>query len=198
MPWNEKWTYDFDESRKKAEHWEYRPEMKRALGSIPSIMMWDDHDIFDSAGSYLPLLHQSPIMKGLFEMTQKIRLLFQHHTTPEKAREHRLFGYQGHNLLARCEQVNSIFGLSGTYDDLLDEWTHVNHITERNDILQRFQNLAEINKIQVTFFSSGVHCCGKEEDKDDEVCETVQGEVYHQNVEIDQEQQEANNLKVRF
>ncbi|CAF3933783.1 unnamed protein product, partial [Rotaria sordida] len=85
-----------------AEHWEYRPEMKRALGSIPSIMMWDDHDIFDSAGSYSPLLHQSPIMKGLFEMAQKIRLLFQHHTTPEKAREHRLFGYQGHNLLARC------------------------------------------------------------------------------------------------
>ncbi|CAF3766966.1 unnamed protein product [Rotaria sordida] len=174
MPWNEKWTYDFDESRKKAEHWEYRPEMKRALGSIPSIMMWDDHDIFDSAGSYSPLLHQSPIMKGLFEMAQKIRLLFQHHTTPEKAREHRLFSYQGHNLLARCgpnllilaadgqteQQVNSIFGLSGTYDDLLDEWTHVNHITERNDVLQRFQNLAEINKIRVTFFSSGVHCCG--------------------------------------
>ncbi|CAF1144586.1 unnamed protein product [Rotaria sordida] len=132
MSWNEKWTYDFDdESRKKAEHREYRPEMKRALGSTP-------------------------------------------------------------------KQVNSIFGLPGTYDDLLDEWTHVNHITERNDVLQCFQNFAEINKIQVTFFSSGVHCCGKEEDKDDEVCETVQGEVYHQNVEIDQEQQEANNLKVRF
>ena len=269
MPWDERWTYEFDESSRKiaeryyfntyAEHWECRPEMKHALASIPGLMMWDDHDIFDGAGSYPPLLHQSPIMQGLFGMAQKMRLLFQHHTTPKKAREHGLFGYHGHNFLARCgpnivilgadgrterndttvqhektwdmifdklekdvrgakhlivlfpvpfsfvrfgyvenvleffknmalkwnrvakleyvfqyfkksayekskvsavEQLNSVFGLPEMYDDLLDEWTHDSHLEERNTTLQRFQNLAQNNKIRVTFFSGDVHCCG--------------------------------------
>ncbi len=58
------------------------------------------------------------------------------------------------------EQVNSIFGLPKMYDDLLDEWTHENHINERNSALQRFQDFAEKNKIRITFFSSDVHGCG--------------------------------------
>ena len=63
-------------------------------------MMWDDHDIFDGAGSYPPLLHDSPMMMGLFMAAQKMRLLFQHHTTmAEKAREHQLFGHQGYNFI---------------------------------------------------------------------------------------------------
>jgi hypothetical protein len=65
-------------------------------------MMWDDHDIFDGAGSYPPLLHDSPMMSGLFKTAQKMRLLFQHHTTLEKARDHALFGYQAHNFLTHC------------------------------------------------------------------------------------------------
>ena len=112
LPFAEKWTYEFtpeaiEEVEKYyfytyAEHWERRPEMKRALSSIPSMMMWDDHDIFDGAGSYPTELQQSPIMKGLFTSAQKMRLLFQHHTTGEKARAHRLFGHEGYNHLARC------------------------------------------------------------------------------------------------
>lgn len=269
MPWDQRWTYEFDENSREeaeryyfntyAENWESRPEMKRALASIPGLMMWDDHDIFDGAGSYPPLLQQSPIMRGLFDMAQKMRLLFQHHTTLEKARGHGLFGYQGHNFLSHCgpnliilgadgrternartvqhektwdiifdrleknvrdakhlivvfpvpfsfvrfgivesfleclknmalkwnrirtieltfqrwkkiameklripvvEQINSVFGLPEMYDDLLDEWTHDDHIVERNTVLQRFQNLAQINKVRVTFFSGDVHCCG--------------------------------------
>ena len=97
MEWNIKWTCDFREDLEKqieqyhfntyVENWE-RPEVKNALASIPSIMMWDDHDIFDGAGSYPPLLHDSPMMSGLFKTAQKMRLLFQHHTTVEKARDH--------------------------------------------------------------------------------------------------------------
>lgn len=269
MPWDQRWTYEFDESSRNAaeqyyfntyaENWESRPEMKRALASIPGLMMWDDHDIFDGAGSYPPLLQQSPIMQGLFDMAQKMRLLFQHHTTPEKARGHGLFGYQGHNFISRCgpnliilgtdgrternattvqhektwdiifdrlekdvrdakhlivlfpvpfsfvrfgivesflecfknmalkwnrirtieltfqrwkkltmeklkipvvEQINSVFGLPEMYDDLLDEWTHDDHLKERNTVLQRFQNLVQTSKVRVTFFSGDVHCCG--------------------------------------
>ena len=111
MEWNSKWTCDFREDLQEqveeyhfntyVQNWE-RPEVKHALASIPSLMMWDDHDIFDGAGSYPPLLHDSPMMTGLFKSAQKLRLLFQHHTTIDKARDHGLFGYQGFNLLAHC------------------------------------------------------------------------------------------------
>jgi hypothetical protein len=249
MQWNEKWTCDFrDDLREQVEqyhfntyteNWNRRPEVKKALASIPSLMTWDDHDIFDGAGSYPPLLHDSPVMMGLFLVAQKMRLLFQHHTTVEKAREHQVFGHQGYNFFARCgrylaivgtdgrterdihtvqhektwdmifdklenglEDVqhlivlfpvpfsfirvhvaetifermkdlsnkwrqlplirgsNSIFGLPELYDDLLDEWTHVAHMEERNRVLLRFQKLAEEKKVRITYFSGDVHCCG--------------------------------------
>ena len=248
MEWNTKWTCDYhDDLRKQieqyhfhtyVENWE-RPEVKNALASIPSIMMWDDHDIFDGAGSYPPLLHDSPMMSGLFKTAQKMRLLFQHHTTAEKARDHDLFGYQGYNFLTYCgpdlcifgadgrterdvetvqhakswdmifeklesqiinvshlivvfpvpfsfvrfklaetifeiiknrpnkcrnhpiiKQTNSVFGLPELYDDLLDEWTHEAHINERNQVLQRFQEIAHKKRVRITFFSGDVHCCG--------------------------------------
>ncbi len=54
-----------------AENWGRHPELKKALTSIPSLMMWDVHDIFDGAGSYPPLLHDSPMMMGLFLAAQK-------------------------------------------------------------------------------------------------------------------------------
>jgi hypothetical protein len=123
MQWNEKWMTDFRDDLKEqvekyhfntyAENWDRRPEVKRALASIPSLMMWDDHDIFDGAGSYPPLLHDSPMMMGLFLAAQKMRLLFQHHTTPEKAREHQLFGHQGYNFFARCGRNLAIVGTDG-------------------------------------------------------------------------------------
>ncbi|CAF1130657.1 unnamed protein product [Adineta ricciae] len=249
MDWNEKWITDFrDDLREQveqyhfytyAENWERRHEVKRALSSIPSVMMWDDHDIFDGAGSYPPLLHDSPMMMGLFLAAQKMRLLFQHHTTFDRARDHQLFGYQGYNFFARCgrhiailgadgrterdvktvhhpktwdmifdrlendldgvehlvvvfpvpfsfirfhvaesvtervknfpnkwrntrliKKSNSIFNLPEFYDDLLDEWIHHEHIEERNQVLARFQQLAEKKKVRITYFSGDVHCCG--------------------------------------
>ncbi|CAF0949117.1 unnamed protein product [Rotaria sordida] len=129
IEWNKRWTYQFpDESKHEveqyyfnnySENWARRPEMRKALESIPSVMMWDDHDIYDGAGSYPPLLLNSPIMMGLLEIAQKMRLLFQHHTTPEKARKHQLFGYKGHNYLARCGPNLALLGADGR--------------TERND-----------------------------------------------------------------
>jgi hypothetical protein len=122
MDWNEKWTCDFRDDLKQqveeyhfntyVQNWE-RPEVKNALASIPSLMMWDDHDIFDGAGSYPPLLHDSPMMTGLFKIAQKLRLLFQHHTTVEKARDHGLFGYQSYNFLAHCGPNLVIIGTDG-------------------------------------------------------------------------------------
>ncbi|CAF3163824.1 unnamed protein product [Rotaria sp. Silwood2] len=123
LEWDKKWTHQFpDESKHEveqyyfnnyAEHWGRRPEMKKALESIPSVMMWDDHDIYDGAGSYPSIILNCPIMLGLLEIAQKMRLLFQHHTTPEKARKHRLFGYQGHNFLAQCGPNLALLGADG-------------------------------------------------------------------------------------
>ena len=123
MEWNEKWTTDFRDDLKEqveryhfntyTENWYRRSEVKKALASIPSLMMWDDHDIFDGAGSYPPLLHNSPMMMGLFAAAQKMRLLFQHHTTFEKARGHQLFGYEGYNFFARCGHRLAILGSDG-------------------------------------------------------------------------------------
>ncbi|CAF1242428.1 unnamed protein product [Adineta steineri] len=123
MAWNARWTTDFRDDVKEqveqyhfytyAENWDRRPEVKHALASIPSLMMWDDHDIYDGAGSYPPLIHDSPMMMGLFLAAQKMRLLFQHHTTLEKAREHYLFGHKGYNFFARCGRNLAIIGTDG-------------------------------------------------------------------------------------
>ncbi|CAF1686950.1 unnamed protein product [Adineta ricciae] len=58
------------------------------------------------------------------------------------------------------KQTNSIFGLPELYDDLLDEWTHENHIEERNRALVRFQQISREKNVRITFFSGDVHCCG--------------------------------------
>lgn len=111
MEWNAKWKHEFSAKTEAEvsryhfntymENWE-RPEVKLALANVPSLMSWDDHDIFDGAGSYPPLLHDSPVMSGLFLCAQRFRLLFQHHTTPDLARKHHLFGHRGHNFISQC------------------------------------------------------------------------------------------------
>ena len=64
-------------------------------------MVWDDHDIFDGAGSYPPELHDSPVMLGLFRSAHKMRLLFQNHTNETLWREHGYFGVQAQNCLSQ-------------------------------------------------------------------------------------------------
>ncbi|CAF0795217.1 unnamed protein product [Adineta ricciae] len=154
MEWNAKWTCDFrDDLREQVEEYHFntyvenweRPEVKNALASIPSLMMWDDHDIFDGAGSYPPLLHDSPMMTGLFKTAQRMRLLFQHHTTVEKARDHGLFGYQGYNFLTLCGPNLAILGADArterTAEVVQDELTW-NMIFDRLD--KQIQNIPHL------------------------------------------------------
>ena len=156
MEWNARWTTDFRDDLKEqveqyhfytyAENWDRREEVKKALTSIPSLMMWDDHDIFDGAGSYPPLLHDSPVMMGLFLTAQKMRLLFQHHTTMEKAREHYLFGHQGYNFFARCGSKLAILGADGRSER--DAET-VQHEKTWEMIFNRLQN--DLNGVEHLF-----------------------------------------------
>lgn len=48
-----------------------------ALSTIPTIMMWDDHDIIDGWGSYPQERHESPMYQGIFEVAESYFRLFQ-------------------------------------------------------------------------------------------------------------------------
>lgn len=54
-----------------------QPEVSAALASIPSLMMWDDHDIFDGWGSYSFEQHYCPVYQGIFEVAKSYFQLFQ-------------------------------------------------------------------------------------------------------------------------
>lgn len=57
-----------------------------AYASIPSFMIWDDHDIWDGYGSYSTKLQECEFFKGLFKVAKRFYLLFQLQATEELAR----------------------------------------------------------------------------------------------------------------
>lgn len=48
-----------------------------AMARIPTIMMWDDHDIFDGWGSYSDAMQQSPLFQTLFKHARRAFWVFQ-------------------------------------------------------------------------------------------------------------------------
>ena len=58
-------------------------------------MTWDDHDIFDGWGSYPDTLQNCPVFQGCYQAAKRFYLLFQQHTTAERARQETdLFGHR--------------------------------------------------------------------------------------------------------
>lgn len=53
------------------------PDMAEMFASIPSVMMWDDHDIFDGWGSYPEDMQQCNVFQGIFNIARKYFELFQ-------------------------------------------------------------------------------------------------------------------------
>ena len=159
MEWNEKWTTDFRDDLKEqveqyhfytyAENWNRYTEVQKVILSISSLMMWDDHDIFDGVGSYPLLLHDGPMVMGLFLVAQKMRLLFQHHTTFEKARKHYLFGHQGGHFFARYGRSLAVVGADGRSEH--DART-VQHENTRDMIFDKSDNdLEDVEHLIVSF-----------------------------------------------
>lgn len=58
------------------ERWN-QSEVLQTLSSIPTIMMWDDHDIMDGWGSYPKELHNSPVYQGIFSLAKRYFQVFQ-------------------------------------------------------------------------------------------------------------------------
>ncbi|MBB4003709.1 alkaline phosphatase D family protein [Aurantimonas endophytica] len=54
-----------------------RAAMRTVAAEIPSVMMWDDHDIIDGWGSHPAALLDSPVGRGLFAAARDMFLLFQ-------------------------------------------------------------------------------------------------------------------------
>lgn len=61
-------------------------DMSYMLGSVPSVMMWDDHDIFDGWGSYSARLQNSPVFKHIFPVAKEYFEIFQARTGANPAR----------------------------------------------------------------------------------------------------------------
>jgi phosphodiesterase/alkaline phosphatase D-like protein len=74
-------------------------EVQNALASIPSVMMWDDHDIFDGWGSHDPDDQASLVFKGIYDVARNHFRLFQQHIGPDEDRPGRI-----------CSGANLSFG----------------------------------------------------------------------------------------
>ncbi|MEZ4741814.1 MAG: alkaline phosphatase D family protein [Bdellovibrionota bacterium] len=57
-------------------------EVQTALATIPSIMMWDDHDIIDGWGSHDEKLQQCPVFKEIFKNAKQYFSILQQQILP--------------------------------------------------------------------------------------------------------------------
>jgi hypothetical protein len=60
------------------ERWR-QPEVARVLATVPTLMMWDDHDIIDGWGSYPPERQNCPVFGGMWPIARKAFAVFQRH-----------------------------------------------------------------------------------------------------------------------
>lgn len=76
-----------------------------ALASIPSLMMWDDHDLFDGWGSYSDEEQASPVFQTIFAAARSCFMLFQLQTDPRSSAWPALPGQPSFNALLRLGDV---------------------------------------------------------------------------------------------
>jgi PhoD related phosphatase len=62
-----------------------QPEMNALMSSVPSVMMWDDHDIMDGWGSYPDEMHNCAVYQGIYRTARECFAIFQQHSAPGSA-----------------------------------------------------------------------------------------------------------------
>jgi hypothetical protein len=82
-----------------------QPEPRQALARIPTVMMWDDHDIFDGWGSYPPEDQASAVYQGIFEVARKYFRIFQLQLAPGESHP---FTLPGQTAFSYCYQFGSV------------------------------------------------------------------------------------------
>lgn len=60
-----------------------QPSVAEVMARIPTLMMWDDHDIFDGWGSREVGLQQCPVFNGIFGVAREHYEIFQLQTVPD-------------------------------------------------------------------------------------------------------------------
>lgn len=60
------------------ERWN-QSEVRHMMARVPSMAMWDDHDIFDGWGSYQADRQRCPVFQGIGEIARKAFAVFQQH-----------------------------------------------------------------------------------------------------------------------
>ncbi|EFJ41758.1 hypothetical protein VOLCADRAFT_121617 [Volvox carteri f. nagariensis] len=83
-----------------------------ALASIPQVMTWDDHDIFDGWGSYPPELQKCSVFAGVYFVARKFYLLFQCHAAENNYRElNKGWGLTGLSWTMMLGNTTAVVGL---------------------------------------------------------------------------------------
>lgn len=86
LPWDEANAAPFTASMARAAgayyhdryvHLLTQPELASVQAVLPSVMMWDDHDIFDGWGSWPEDRQASPVFQGLYAIARTCFALFQ-------------------------------------------------------------------------------------------------------------------------
>lgn len=72
-----------------------RPSIKWMLARVPSIMMWDDHDIFDGWGSHPEKLQHCKVWQGIFGIAAENFQVFQLQSKPGTAAPSALTKHSG-------------------------------------------------------------------------------------------------------
>ncbi|KAI8084645.1 uncharacterized protein BX664DRAFT_337477 [Halteromyces radiatus] len=82
------------------------PVVAKAFATIPSVNMWDDHDIIDGYGSYPADMQNADCFRVLFLNATRFYYLFQHHTTPELATHHGMI----RGTMSSCHHILTTLG----------------------------------------------------------------------------------------
>lgn len=106
------------------------PRMAAMLASVPSIMMWDDHDIFDGWGSLDKDLQNSEVYQAIFTAAKRYFEAFQVRSNSNSsllARGERHYSmavsFRGHTILAldnRSERTRKEIMTSGHWAEIKD------------------------------------------------------------------------------
>ncbi|SCK21503.1 alkaline phosphatase D family protein [Vogesella sp. LIG4] len=79
------------------ERWS-RPEIATVLAGVPSVMMWDDHDIMDGWGSYPRQQHYSAVYQGIYAVARRYFRLLQLQCAADEAHPAALAAGEGCHL----------------------------------------------------------------------------------------------------
>ena len=94
--------------------------MAAVFSTIPTLMMWDDHDIFDGWGSYDAELQNCAVYQGIFAAARDAFRLFQLQCAPNE----RVPGAVGIDDFSFCYEVNDTAVWTSETDGRTDlAWT---------------------------------------------------------------------------